>query len=393
MERKNIVLFVILASMISFVLSSLDYPPISKLVSSQLQLSNSQSGLITSVYFIPYASMQIPSGFLADRYGAGKTLLAGSFVMALAPFLFIAGGNYDAILLSRAIAGASGGMVFPSSVRLISSWFPKNELSGAMSFFGTANGAGQLVASFLLPLLILGINWRPPLIFTILISLLTSALAILPARWHTKLDMTLMRNQTFSIRGIFTRNMFALMLPNFASLAVIFGVFAWSSIFLTTTLHISNSLAGAVVALIGVATIVGSFLGGVSDRRLGSRITLGVSMILLMVFTVLFSFTDSILFAILSILGIGFGANLYFAPDFSLIPYASKQGILSAGATFGVFNTLSNLGSVISPVLFGVILDWSGSFRIGYGVLAAFASLGIIGTALISLKSLNYPSQ
>ncbi|MFI5420393.1 MAG: MFS transporter [Nitrososphaerales archaeon] len=388
MEKKHVVLAVVCLTMISFVFSSLDYPPISKLVSSQLLLSNSQSGLITSIYFIPYASMQIPGGYFADRFGPGKTILVGSFVMALAPLLFIAGDSFSAALISRVVAGASGGVVFPSCVRLISAWFSKNELSRAMGFFGSANGAGQVLASFFLPLLILGINWRPPLVFTFLFSLATFALTFLPAKWTKKRTENEMVR--LSVRGIFTRNMFALMLPNFASLAVIYGVFAWTPIFLTEVFHISNSYAGAIVSVVGLATIAGSYLGGISDRIIGSRKTIAASMLLLVPFTLLLPEANSLILSTICLLGIGFGANLYFASDFSLIPYASKQGIATAGATFGVFNTLSNLGSVISPFLFGLILDLTGNFVLGYTALAIFAVLGIAGSVFISLKSLHY---
>ena len=111
LERKHLVLAIVCLTIISFFLSNLDYPPISKLVSGQFGLSNSQSGLITSIYFVPYASMQIPSGYFADRYGPGRTMLLGSIIMALSPLIFVAGDSFDLALLSRFIAGFSGGIV------------------------------------------------------------------------------------------------------------------------------------------------------------------------------------------------------------------------------------------------------------------------------------------
>jgi len=387
LEQRFLVLVIVLAATVSFVLSNLNFPSISKLVTDQFGLTNAQTGLVTSFYFIPYASMQIPGGYLADRFGSARTLLVASFIMALAPLLFLAGGSFDAILASRSMAGASGGVVFPSMVRLLSQWFPRNELGRAMGLFGSANGAGQLVASSLLPLLISGIDWKPPLLATTLYSLATATLLIFPALWTTR-AITHAR-QKVSIRGLFTRNMFALMLPNFASVAVTFGSFAWASDYLISTFKTSNSTAGGIVALIGVATILGSYCGGISDRRLGSRRTIGVSMLLLFLFTFLFGISGSLVATVVLIFGIGFGANLYFATDFSLIPFASRQGILAAGMTFGVFNTLSNVGSIVSPVLFGIILDRTGSFSLGFGALASIALIGLVGAFLLSLDSLK----
>jgi MFS family permease len=389
-ENRIYVLGIVVIVMISFILSNLNFPPISKLVSEQFGLSSVQTGLVTSFFFIPYASMQIPGGYFADRFGSARTLLVATFIMALAPLIFLYGGSIYAIFASRFVAGMSGGVVFPSMVRLLSNAFPRKELGKAMGIFGSANGAGQLVAASLLPLLVIGINWRPPLIATMAYSLVAACLLILPVRWAgSPLFGDTSAFQKVQVRGLFTRNMFALMFPNLACVAVTYGSFAWASDFLTTRFSLSNSAAGGIVALIGVSTIIGSYAGGFADKKLGSRTTIGVSMVILFIFTILFGLSRSADEATVLILGMGFGANLYFATDFSLIPYASKQGIAVAGVTFGVFNTLSNVGSVVAPVLFGIILEATGSFTLGFVGLSLFALLGIAGTFLLSLESLR----
>jgi MFS family permease len=390
-QNRKYVLVIVLAATIAFILSNLNFPPISKLVSDQFSLNNAQTGLVTSFFFIPYASMQIPGGYFADRFGSARSLFVATVIMALAPLLFVYGNSLNAIYASRAIAGASGGVVFPSMVRLLSQSFPRNELGRAMGLFGSANGAGQLAASSLLPLLIVGINWRPPLIATLIYCLVTACFLILPVKWSGSraLGKASSLPVKVNVRGLFTRNMFALMFPNFASVAVTFASFAWAADYLTATFKISNSTAGGIVALLGLATIIASYCGGIADKIIGSRKTIGISMILLFFFTFLFGMSSSTIEATILILGMGLGANLYFATDFSLIPYASKQGLAVAGVTFGVFNTLSNIGSVIAPVLFGIILDATGSFSLGFEALAIFALLGVGGAFLLSMKSLR----
>lgn len=361
------------------------------MVSDQFALTNAQTGLVTSFYFVPYALMQVPGGYFADRFGAARSLLISSFIMSLAPVLFVYGNSVGWIFASRVIAGASGGVVFPSMVRLLSHSFPRNELGRAMGLFGSANGVGQLVASSILPLLIVGVNWRPPLIVTVLYSLALSFLIMLPVRWAGSSlsgPASGLRPKIIP-RGLFTKNMFALMFPNFASVAVTFGSFAWAADFLTSKFAITNSAAGGIVALLGVATVVGSYLGGLADKVLGSRRTIASSMLLLFFFTLLFGFSSSPLEAAVLMFGIGFGSNLFFATDFSLIPYASTQGVSVAGTTFGVFNTLSNVGSVIAPVLFGVILDATENFALGFAALACIAFLGIAGAYILAPESLH----
>ena len=77
---------------------------------------------------------------MADRLGGGKALLFSLIAAGLAPFLSVF-GTFTAVLGWRLIAGGACGIVLPSSVRLLSSWFSKKELNSAMGVFGSGSGS------------------------------------------------------------------------------------------------------------------------------------------------------------------------------------------------------------------------------------------------------------
>ena len=172
MQRKHFVLMLATLSFVMLGLVLFGYPPISRYVILDLNLSHTESGSITSVFVPAFALMQVPGGYLADRFGGAKTLLIFTAVVGVSPFIFIIGDNFVMALVFRALAGGACGVTFPSAVRVLSSWFSENELDSAMSIFGLGWGISQIVSSALLPLLILAADWRPPLIFTALFSLL-----------------------------------------------------------------------------------------------------------------------------------------------------------------------------------------------------------------------------
>jgi len=368
-------------SFVAFDLILFSYPPISKLVSEDLQLSFTQSGLVTSVFPLAYAMMQVPGGYLADRFGGGRALLVSLVLLSFSPLIFVLGNTFTLVLISRVFAGVACGVIFPSSIRVLSSWFREEELDFAMSVFGSGMGIAQIVAAAFLPLLIIGVNWKPPLIFTAVFALVVAMLAIAPAIWSSSVKSP--SKVKVDVRGLFTRNMFALMFPNFAALAVVLGVFAWTPIFLTSTLHLSDTYAGEVLSFIGVTNIFGCYAGAYLSRRLGKRAAIAISMALLAVFSVMLGFSNSGLTAVIWISGVGFAGTLYFAADFALIPYASTQGVSVAGLTFGVFNTFSNVGGFISPILLGVVLDYTGNFALGFATLGSFALLGLLGAVIL----------
>ena len=381
MQHKHFVLMIAVLSFVMYGLVLFGYPPISRYVILDLNLSNTESGSLTSIFVLAFALMQVPGGYLADRFGEAKTLMIFTAVVGVSPFIFIVGDNFGMALVFRALAGGACGVTFPSAVRVLSSWFSESEIDSAMSVFGLGYGISQIISSVLLPLLILGANWRLPLIFTALFSLVVMALAVSPARWPSPIEPS--EPVKVDVRGLFTRNMFALVLPNFASLAVVVGIFAWTPAFLTSILHLSDEYAGIILGSIGVTTMLGSYAGGIANKWLGKRRTISLSMILMVAFAVLLGTSNSGFAAAAWISGLGFGGMLYFAADFSLIPYASKQGRSVAGMTFGVFNTLSNLGSFVSPVIVGYILDSTGNFLLGFASIGCIGFLGVLGAKIL----------
>jgi fucose permease len=44
----------------------------------EMKISYSEAGFLVSAFFVTYALAQIPSGWLADRLGGLKTLVAGT---------------------------------------------------------------------------------------------------------------------------------------------------------------------------------------------------------------------------------------------------------------------------------------------------------------------------
>jgi MFS family permease len=361
--------------------SLLNYPTISTLVSQQFGLSNTESGLLTSAFALTYTVIQIPAGLTADRIGGAKTLLVSLSVVTVAPLVFIFGNSFDAALLSRAIAGAGAGMILPADVRLLSSSFPSKELQRASGILGTGWGGSQVLAYLVLPILIVGKDWHPPLEFTVLLSLAVMVMAILPALWGTTRVPSVLAK--VDVRGLVTKKLIVLVLPNFTSLVITVGLLAWMPAFLTANLKLNEVDAGHLIAIVGVAGIASSLAGGILSQRIGPRPVVFVSMVLLVVSPYFIVVSNTWLIATFWMAMLGIGGNLFLGPVFALVPYSSAQGIQAAGFSFGIFNTLSNVGSFLSPIIIGYTLDVTGSYLVGFTLLGVIGISGVIGALLI----------
>ena len=57
-------------------------------IASEFHFNSGQTGLMMSMFFLGYSLMQIPSGWLADRFGSKRVLMASLLIIASFSFLF-----------------------------------------------------------------------------------------------------------------------------------------------------------------------------------------------------------------------------------------------------------------------------------------------------------------
>jgi len=393
-SRRYYTLAVATLAFVVLGLSLLSYPTIATLVSNQFRLSNTESGILTSAFLLTYTLIQIPAGLISDRIGGAKTLLVSLSVVTVAPLIFIFGNNFDAALVSRAVAGAGAGMILPADIRLLSSSFSDKQLHRASGILGTGWGGSQTLAYLVLPVLVVGQDWHPPLEFTVLLSLAITVMAILPTRWVTVRVPSVLSKADF--RGLVTKRLIVLVLGNFTSLVVTVGLLTWMPAFLLVSLKLNAVDAGHLIAVVGVTGIASSFAGGILSQRFGPRPVVVVSMVLLVIAPYFIAISSTWLVALFWLAILGVGGNLYFGPLMALVPYSSSRGIQTAGLSFGIFNTMSNVGSFISPIIIGIALDATGSYLIGFTVVAVIGISGVIGGLLIrtgTTKPMEHTAQ
>jgi hypothetical protein len=79
----------------------------------------------------------------------------------------------------------------------------------------------------------------------------------------------------------------------------------------------------------------------------------------------------------------GWAISLYFGPTFGSIPTAVKNEYVGMG--FGVFNTLSFIGSSITAAVTGLILEATQSFNLVFLTISAISILGLAGALALIL--------
>lgn len=104
-------------------------------IKQEYHLSNTDIGALASLFYLTYAIVQIPAGYLFGRYGIRK-LLTGSLVLtSLATLLIGFTSSVLQLKLARALLGAAEGPINIGIVSIINRWFPPSEKGLATGIF------------------------------------------------------------------------------------------------------------------------------------------------------------------------------------------------------------------------------------------------------------------
>jgi MFS family permease len=133
---------------------------ISAELSSSMHLRASDLGLLTAVYFLSFAAMQLPVGIALDRYGPRRVQGVLLLVAAIGAALFCAAQSLLVFIIGRALIGLGVAAALIAGLKSIRLWFPKERLpllNGCFIMLGTL---GALTATAPAEAIVAWIGWR-----------------------------------------------------------------------------------------------------------------------------------------------------------------------------------------------------------------------------------------
>ena len=135
-------------------------PTAAHLIQDELGLSAGQLGVLFSAFFWTYSILQIPVGWVAERYGAHRVLAAGLTLWACATMLVGFAHSFTALLLLRLLLGVGESGSFPSASKLLAATVPVGSLALANGIVAFAYQFGPAVGAYCGGLIMVHYGWR-----------------------------------------------------------------------------------------------------------------------------------------------------------------------------------------------------------------------------------------
>ncbi len=343
-------------------------------------------GFALTVFAVSSGLTQAPIGYLADHLGARKILLAG---LCLGGGALIALGlhlSYLSLIVSAALLGLANSVYHPANYAILSAHMNEARMGRAFSIHTFAGFLGGAMAPAIIAGLVATIGGHGALIAAgaigPLVALLVLGIGIPDASASDrKTSNSDGQRQNVITPALVVLTIFFLLLSLSNAGISNFGVVALMSGY-GETFSAANLALTAYLGASAIGVLAGGFLADHTERhgQVAAACFAVNAAILLVVAAV--NLPQALLIGVMGLAGFLSGV---IAPSRDMmVRNAAPPG--AAGRAFGIVSTGFNIGGIISPLLFGWIMDQNMPHWV-FGISVVF----MVATVLLALATERSP--
>lgn len=359
--------------------------PLLPFVRAEYGVSYTEIGFAFAAFNVVSAVLQTPAGFLVDRLGARIPLIGGLLFGACAFTLVGLVDSFWVMVAMFALAGVGNAVYHPADYALLSHAVPAERVGQAYSIHTFAGMLGSAVAPASLLIMQSLWGWRGAFIGAGVLGFAVAAL-LLAIRDDTGTSTRSSRAESAkSAQGwrLLMTPAILLNLGFFVLLALLSGgVYNYSVVALGALHGTSVTAANAALTAFLLLSTVGVLAGGLlvtRTSRHGTVSALSLAGIALSVGLIAeVDLGQLLLIGAMCVAGFLFGIMMP-ARDM-IVREATPAG--SFGKVFGFVTTGFNIGGIVSPLIFGAIMDHGAPQLVFLGVtacaLAAIATVAVL---------------
>jgi MFS family permease len=363
-------------------------------IQHELRLSAQDWGLVTGAFAIAYALFEIPSGYLGDRFGARAMLTR--IVLWWSVFTTLTGfaSKLWPLMIIRFLFGAGEAGAYPTASTSVFRWFPAVERGRAFGVIFLSSQLGGAIAPLLIVPIQVHFGWRVSFYVFGIVGVVWAS-----GWWHWY------RNRAEEKSGITeqelaqigpaadapphafpwkaigaNRSVWAIMGSTFAYLYSYYFFLFWLPTYMMRARGFTEGetkLSALPFVLGALANVTGGYARDAAVRRWGpkwgARVVgiAGLATASTSVFAALISMNK---YMALAWLALCYGGITFQQP--TVWATCVDIGKRYAGAVAGCMNTAGAVGGLVSSLIFGYLVQNTGSYDAVLLSMAAMLTLG-----------------
>ena len=377
-KRQAITVFVVFAFgyFLSCLLRAIT-ATLSPVLTSEFNLLAADLGLLAGGYFLGFACMQIPLGYLLDKYGPKKIVTSFLLIALIGIISFALAKSFSGLLISRILIGVGVSACLMAPLTGYRIWYAENQQQRANSWMLMVASLGFLSSTLPVQLLLPSFGWRWIFGGIALLTFLSILLMLLfIPNWNLNKNRVLENSEkTGSLSDVWKNRFFISLIPmglfNYGGLMAIQTLWAGPWMIRVSGYTPLESATG--LFWINVTMLISFFLWGYFLPKINS---IGFSATRILKLGLPVGFLVMLTIIILGPKAGAFHITMFILSSIFLSVTQPAVGLSFAGHSAGKaltsFNLLIFAGTFVMQWLMGFVIDIVKS--LGYSEIFAFKS-------------------
>jgi NNP family nitrate/nitrite transporter-like MFS transporter len=354
------------------------FGPLGPTLQKHLHLSEFQLAFLVAIPVVLGSVMRIPVGILTGRYG-GRAVFTVLMAYSVIPLVLLAlfHNSYTVMVVLGFMLGVTGAS-FAVGVPFVNRWYSKDRQGFALGVYGMGMG-GTVIAALTAPKMAKHWSLATPFWVAAAVMALMMIVFWLAARDAPTDAATTAGKLSFTAPlAVFKRSprAWALTLFYFLAFGGFVAMFLYLPKLLTSVHHLTKTDAGYRAAGFAFLAVIARPVGGWLSDRIGAERVLRICFIatfalaigLAIAYRQMVPLTICCLTVAIA-LGLGTGAV------FKLVPNWFPDNV---GAVTGVVGAAGGLGGFFPPLVMALVKSITGSYTLGFVLLAAVAAICLL---------------
>lgn len=409
--RYQVLGFLCIVAAIAYIQRSAISVPAAE-IAKDLRFSDLATQSVHSAWYLGYALLQIPSGWLADRIGSRLALAGLCVLWSVLTLLTGFSADFNSLMIVWFLMGAAQAGAFPCAAKAIGQVFPEKERARASGFLAAGMAIGGALAPTIAAKTLVFLDpaaasmdmfrWRLLLIlFAIpgVVWSITFLILIRPDSLPMVTRTSPVSNRVMWGRVFSSGSMALLCAQQFLRAAAMVFFVTSFPLFLQKTRGVATLESGLLTTIAGAGGVIGSLSGGVvsdwllmrtGNRRLSRQ---GIAVLGMSSCSILITLSYFVENTWLSISIISIGAFCATFGGVSGYTVAIEFGGKQVATVFSLMNMCGNFGAALFPKAAEWLVAQTGSWDVMLFFFAAIMAVDAVCWALLNPKRPLFPDD
>lgn len=350
----------------------------------EFQLSLLEASLVVTVPSLVQLSMNIPSGFFADRLSTNHLLFVSMLIEGVSALIVSQTNTFWALVLGVSLMRIASPLYHISGLSQISRVAKSEQMGRSIGFHNAFGSLGSAIGVISLAIFLsTTLGWRWTYLFWAIPILIWGFTILMSPQLKTcRFEKTDNKNNA-NVNGL--RRLYLIFSSGLLIFLIAIGFRevgnTGSSTFMTTyfveTRNLSESTASLIFGLGPFVGIIGALSGGYLGERIGAKKALNLNIICCVISLSILSLMSQIYLLIPVYLFYAFFSNAVWAPMNLIV--ANSTAVTERGLSFSAYFFTEGLIASIAPILAAGIIELSDVwFVFPFSIAFMFTSLIIL---------------